>query len=181
MKKLTGLILLILIVHTYSFSQEKHKLGKNTVDFFSEAPIENISATNNQTIGIIDFSQKTFLIKIPIKRFIFEKNLMQEHFNENYMESDKFPYGVFKGKVIGDINLKEKGNYTLSFEGKLTVHGIEKERKVPVTISVKKKSIDINSTFNILIKDHNIKIPKIVFKNIAEEIEVKINANLISL
>lgn len=102
---------------------------------------------------------------------------MQEHFNENYMESDKYPNATFKGKLSDKIDPSKDGDYTVTVTGELEVHGVKQPRTITGTIKVLNRQISINSEFNVLCKDHQITIPKLVFKNIAESIQVTVSGN----
>jgi hypothetical protein len=159
-------------------SQDKYLLENTNVRFFSDGIIEDIEAINKDTKGILDFSKNEFLFKIPIKSFKFASALMQEHFNENYLESDKYPDGTFKGKMEGSYDLKKDGAYSVKASGDLLIHGITQTRTIPATIHVKDGKINIEGKFTIKVADHKIKIPSVVIKNIAEEVEVTIKADL---
>ncbi len=154
-------------------------IAKNCeITFFSEAPLENIAAINKAAKPILNTATGEIQIKIAMTAFVFEKPLMQEHFNENYVESEKFPYAIFKGKINETIDWKKDGEYKATAIGKLNIHGIEKERTIDGTIIVKESEIVISTKFNVHIADHEIKIPSLYVKNIAEDVEVKLNATL---
>jgi polyisoprenoid-binding protein YceI len=115
-----------------------------------------------------------------MKSFEFEKALMQEHFNENYVESAKFPDATFKGKVINinEINFTKNGKYKAFVEGDLKIHGVTKKVKQNGSIEVKDGKIIIIAKFPIILKDYNIKIPKAVINNIAENVDITVNTTL---
>ncbi len=179
MKKHLFLIFNILI---WSFltakAQDRFLLENTNVMFFSDGIIEDIEATSKDTKGIVDFTKNEFLFKIPIKSFKFASALMQEHFNENYLESDKYPDGTFKGKIEGSYDLKKDGSYSVKAVGDLTIHGVTQPRTIVSTIHVKEGKANLESKFTIKVADHKIKIPSVVIKNIAEEVEVTIKADL---
>ena len=100
---------------------------------------------------------------------------MEEHFNENYMESDKFKTAIFKGKIEGDVDYTKDGEYPVEAKGSLNIHGVEKERTINAVINVANGKITVASEFEIELKDHKIKIPKLVVKNIAETVKVTVN------
>lgn len=106
---------------------------------------------------------------------------MQEHFNENYMESGKFPNATFKGTIEGTFDLNKNGSYPVTAKGELDIHGIKQQRTIPATIEVKDKSVKISSKFKVKLADHKIEIPTIVFNKIAEEIEVSIQSDLVKM
>ena len=105
---------------------------------------------------------------------------MQEHFNENYMESSKYPRSEFKGEIadINSVNFNKDGNYNVKATGKLTIHGVTKNVSIPGTITVKGNTATLNSKFNVKTADYNINIPKVVEGKIAKEIEVTVNSIL---
>jgi len=159
-------------------SQAKYSLKDSKIMFYSKTALEDIQAVNKSSIGLVDASTKDFVVKVQIKSFIFDKALMQEHFNENYMESDKFPTAVFKGKIEGAFDASKDGSYPVKMNGKLDVHGVVKDRIIPVTIVVKNGMISFNSEFKLVLADHGIKVPKIVTEKIAEVVDVKVEGTL---
>lgn len=179
MKKLLKSLLLIAVLLTTQFAQAQvYKSKKNgvKVSFFSETPIENISAENvNATALIVNDS---VFFKIPNKSFIFPKALMQEHFNENYMESEKYPTSSFRGQINEKIDLTKDGNHQVTVTGKINIHGVERMVTLKGSISIKGGEITINSTFDVKLDDHKIQRPKVVMQNIAEVIKVKVEATL---
>jgi len=148
-----------------------------TVDFFSKAALEDIEAKATQkegsTYAAFNAETGSFFFKIPINNFRFENGLMEEHFNENYMESEKHPFGVLKGKITG-ADFSKDGEYNASASGKLNIHGVEVDRTIEGKVIVKDGKIMINSEFMVKLVDHKIKIPKAVVSNIAEEIKVTV-------
>jgi hypothetical protein len=155
------------------------RLHKSMVTFISEAPLEFISAKNDQISGIVDFHELEFLIRIKNDGFVgFNSPLQQEHFFENYIESHKHPKSSFAGKIIGEIDLSKPGTYQLKAKGWLDIHGEKSERIIPITIEVRSDKISFQSKFSILLADHKINIPRIVNQKIAEEIEITIKGEL---
>ena len=148
------------------------------ISFFSSSPLENIEAVNKACKPIINTATNDVQMKIVISAFQFDKPLMQEHFNENYMESDKYPDAIFKGKINEPVDWTKDGEYKVTVTGKLTIHGVEKERTVDGTVKISGQQVTISSKFNIHIADHNIKVPSLYVQNIAEDVEVKLNAVL---
>ena len=152
-------------------------IAKNSeISFFSEAIMENIEAVNHKSSSLLNTETNQLVFKVPIGAFEFEKDLMKEHFNENYMETEKFPKGSFNGSLNGDIDYTKDGIYPAKAVGKLVIHGIEKERTMEGNIVVKDGTISLASEFMVKLADHDIAIPKVVVKNIAEEVLVKLNA-----
>lgn len=177
MKKIISLSLFILAVNICTGQIFSTK--ESVITFFSEAPLENIEAINKVGKIILNTSNNELVARVPVNGFIFEKPLMQEHFNENYMESDRYPMALFKGKINEAIDYTKEGVHKVTATGKLNVHGIEKERTINGTLTVKKDEIAMQSEFTIRLEDHKISIPKVVFEKIAETVQVKINGTLI--
>ncbi|MDH5475169.1 MAG: YceI family protein, partial [Cyclobacteriaceae bacterium] len=139
----------------------------------SEAIIENIDASNSKAQSILDISSNEIVFSIPIDGFVFEKELMQEHFNEKYMETEKFPKSTFLGKFLGfDVN--KKGEQKVTASGKLMIHGIERKISVEGEMIVEGNKIKLNSNFKVKLKDYKIAIPQLLWQNIAEEVEVEL-------
>lgn len=154
-------------------------MAKNCeITFFSESPLENIEAINKAAKPILNTSTGDLQTKIAMAAFVFEKPLMQEHFNENYAESEKFPSATLKGKINEVIDWTKDGEYKATVTGKLNLHGVEKDRIFDGTVTIKGSEITISTKFNIHIADHDIKVPSLYVKNIAEDVEVKLNATL---
>lgn len=155
-------------------------MGKSyEVSFFSDGPIEDIRAINKSAQVIMNTAKNEIAIKVTVKGFDFDKELMEEHFNEKYLESDKYPYAIFAGKIKDTIDCRKDGAYKVTVGGKLTIHGVEKERVIQGILTSKNGEILIESKFNVLLKDHNISIPSVVAQNVAETVEVSIKSTLI--
>lgn len=171
-------ILFSLIVFCSAFSvyaQDMFTVSKGEVTFFSDAPIEDITADNKQPGSMINMVTHEIAVIIPVRNFTFEKDLMKEHFNEKYMESDKFPMASFKGKIADDVDLSKDGEYPATAKGKLTIHGIEQEVTLIGRIKRSGTSLILLSDFKVALKDYNITVPKLLFENIAETIEVHVS------
>lgn len=148
------------------------------ITFFSEAPLENIEANNTTAVPVLSTVTKDIQVKVPIKGFKFKNALMEEHFNENYMEADKYPHAIFKGKINEEIDYTVSGEYPVSVGGKLDMHGVTKEITITGTLTIIEGKIMLNSTFIIHVADYNIKVPNMYVKNIAEDVTVTIKATL---
>ena len=155
------------------------KVGQ--VIFTSDAPLEKIEGKNTNGLIVLDAANGRLECSVLIKGFQFEKALMQDHFNENYMESHKFPKGVFKGTITNmkDINLKKDGTYPVVVKGDITLHGVTKPFSPTGKVVVKGGKITASSLFEIVVADFNIEIPKVVRENIAEKVKVNIQADLL--
>jgi hypothetical protein len=157
------------LVHAQKFSTEAGKIS-----FFSDAAIEDISAENSMVGSLFNAGTGDLVYIVKIKDFIFPKALMREHFNEKYMETEKFPKALFNGKLKG-FNSNAKGEQNVTASGKLTMHGVTKDIQVPGTVVFEGGKAAMKAKFMVVLADYNIKIPKLVWQNIAEEIEVKID------
>ncbi len=172
--------LLMFLASAQVFAQDVYICKDINIHFFSEAPLENIEATTEKAVGAINAEDGKVFFKVPIKTFDFEKELMEEHFNENYMESDEFPHGIYNGFVTGEWDASTPGTYEVSVEGTMNIHGVEQERKDMGTITVNEDgSLDINAVFMVALEDHEIEVPKLVVKNIAENIEITVKGNFL--
>jgi polyisoprenoid-binding protein YceI len=145
--------------------------------FFSKGATENIEAHNKQVGSSLNTATGDMLFSVAIKSFEFEKEKMQEHFNENYMESDKYPKSTFKGKVsdISKVNFKKDGAYNVNVSGDLMIHGVTKKVSAPGTLTVKGDEVTAKSKFMVALKDYNISIPTAVTQKIAENIEINVD------
>lgn len=173
--------LLIIICLFWVFiakSQDVYTDPKMKISFFSETPIEDIDAHSAQGSGALNIKTKEIFATVRIKSFQFKKELMQEHFNEDYMESDKYPDGSFKGTIADNVDLTKEGTYTVKATGKLTLHGVSVDRTIPLTITVHGKQITVHSEFMVHIADHKITVPSIVTAHIAEDVKVTIDGTL---
>ena len=153
------------------------KNGK--ISFFSKTSMENIDAVNNQVVSVLNSKTGVLQFSVQVTGFIFKKGLMQEHFNEEYMESGKYPKATFKGTITdkSKVNFSKDGNYTVSVAGNLTLHGVTNKVTVPGTISITGGKINATSTFSVLVADYKIDIPKMVQNNISKSIEIKVDCN----
>lgn len=155
------------------------KTSDGYVSITSDAPLELISAESTTLKGIINANKQTFAFQLKVESLKgFNSSLQQEHFYENYMETEVYPTAEFSGKIIEKIDVNEMGNHTIRAKGILMIHGINQERIINCKIEVKKHSILVQSKFSVNLADHNITIPKLVYQKIAEEIKININANL---
>jgi hypothetical protein len=166
----------------FNFSSAQNKLyssNKSEFSFFSKTPLEDIDAKNTRASSIINLSNRELVVRIPVSQFQFKNRLMQQHFNENYMESEKFPHSTFKGKINEEIDFSKLGTYSVSASGILNIHGIDQNRKLVGKLTVSENSLLLETTFEVLLIDHKIDIPKLVFKKIAEKINVSANINYV--
>ncbi|MFC4268914.1 YceI family protein [Polaribacter marinivivus] len=157
-------------------AQDKYFTKTGDINFFSKAPLENITADNKDVLSIINVETGEMAIQMKMIDFTFEKALMQEHFNENYIESDKYPTATFKGTITDFKNMSDtKKEHTV--KGVLTIHGVSKNVEIKANFKKANNAIDVDGNFIVALKDYKIKIPKIVFMNIAENIKVTFKFN----
>ncbi len=180
MKKLIVCMVAFMLTSVSStFAQTKYFTREGKATFSSKAPMEQIEAVNKKVTSVVDISNGQMEFSVLIKAFEFPKALMQEHFNENYMESDKFPKATFKGQITNNSDIKwtTDGTYTAKVSGKMTIHGVTKDFTGEGQIVVQAGRITASSTFNILLADYNIKIPSVVKDKISETVKVGIELN----
>lgn len=176
--KYIALILLTWFVN--QAGQETYVCKNANISLYSKAPLEDIDAVSAKGTSVFNASNGALAFSIPIRSFQFQKSLMQEHFNENYMESDKYPNASFSGKISEKIDASKNGSYPVNAVGTLEVHGVKQNRTIPGTITVSNGAVSMKSEFTVMCKDHKIEIPKLVFEKIAESIRVQIAANYVA-
>ncbi|MCC6180395.1 MAG: YceI family protein [Bacteroidia bacterium] len=178
MKKL--LIISLLLFETKAFSQIY--IGeKCTISFFSETVMENIDATNSVTRPVFNNETGVFAVQARQTSFIFKSSFMQEHYNENYVESEKYPFATFKGKIKETIDYKKEGTYNITMEGTLDMHGVSLPRSILGTIIIKAGTIIMDSKFDVKVADYKIKVPSLYVEKIAEVIQVTFHAEMIPM
>ncbi|MHA4806575.1 YceI family protein [Flavitalea flava] len=178
MNKFFLIIVLLLSVKMQGYCQ-LYMTRTGFAGFYSKTPLEDIIAENNQVYAVIDAGNKKMAFSGLLKGFVFKKELMQEHFNENYVESDKYPKTSFSGVYTGDIPLTANGVYKIVVIGDLKLHNVTKKITVPATLEVKDGRLIGAASFKLKPEDFNISIPSIVRDKIAGEmnIQVKIDCN----
>lgn len=179
MKKYLLAVLALALVTT-TFAQGKYFTKTGKITFTSRAALESIEGKNKATLAVLDTKSGALQFAIQMKAFEFEKALMQEHFNENYVESDKFPKAEFKGTILNnsDINYTKDGTYPAKVKGNLTIHGITKEVEATGTVKVSGGKLLTLSTFNILISDYKITIPAVVKDKVSNAVAISVDCNL---
>jgi len=179
MKRVINVFLLIMLISASVFGQN-YVTKTGHIKFFSETPVESIEAHNHAVNSALNPNSGDFVFKVLIKSFEFEKALMQEHFNENYMVSDTYPNSTFRGKVANmkDIDFGKDGSYEAVIAGDLTIHGVTKEVEEKGKFNVKDGKIQGTSVFSVLLEDYQIKVPGAVKKQISESIEITVDVML---
>jgi hypothetical protein len=174
MKRLAS-ILFFSILFLTGFSQ-KYMTKNGYIGFYSHTPIEDIKADNNQVASVLDIASGELVFQVLIKSFHFEKALMEEHFNENYMESEKYPKATFKGKItnLSEVNFSRNGLYDAAVEGDLTIHNVTNKIRAKGTFEIVTGGISATSKFNIASEDYKISIPGVVRDKINKSLEVSV-------
>lgn len=174
MKKI--LALGILLVACFMAAKSQVYITKTGfVGFYSKTPLEDVEAENKEVYAIVDAGKKNMAFTMLMKSFVFRKKLMQEHFNENYIESDQYPKAVFTGTFTGDVDPKKDGVYPVTVKGQLGMHGVIRSVELPATIEMKSGRLMGKAEFKIKPEDYKIKIPSIVIDKIAKEVTVTVN------
>ncbi|WP_375417722.1 YceI family protein [uncultured Hymenobacter sp.] len=168
-------VLLALAAHA-SQAQTLFLTRHAQLSFFSKTPLEDISARSTSAVSAIDLKSRSIYFKVDNTSFAFPQKLMQEHFNENYIESSKYPVSEFRGQLATEIDPTVDGTYPVLVSGKLKLHGVEKAYQQQGTVTVKDHKVLVAATFPVLLKDHNIDIPNIVIAKIAEQVQVTVSA-----
>lgn len=127
--------------------------------------------------SFFDTQKGEFAFSVLIKSFKFQKALMEEHFNENYLESNTYPKASFKGTItdLSKVTLSKDGTYPVTVKGDLTIHGVTKPVEAPGTITVSGGKVGAASKFTVKVKDYNIKIPATLVNNIAETVDISVD------
>ena len=173
-----SIVLSAALLPALAYAQDRYATRTGEVSFFSHTSMEDIDAVTHKATSVFDASTGAVEFSILVKSFEFEKALMQEHFNENYMESNTFPKATFKGKVTGLTaeQAKTPGTYAVEVTGDLTIHGVSKPVTTKGSMTVEAGGvIKAKSEFNVKPEDHGIEIPGEVRKNIAETIKVSVD------
>ena len=178
MKKI--ILFTIAAAFTVGASAQKYFTKTGYIGFFSKTAMEDIKADNNKVSTVLDAATGQVEFSALVKAFAFEKALMEEHFNENYMESSTFPKATFKGKVenMSAINLKKDGSYASKVSGELTIHGVTKTITSDATFDVKGDMITAQTKFFVNPEDYQIEIPEVVKDKISKNIEVTVLSKL---
>lgn len=168
------LLISVSMIAFHLANAQKFTAEKGQITFFSDAAIEDIEAVNTVVGSLFNGTTGEIVYIMKIRDFQFHKALMREHFNEKYMESEKFPKSIFQGKVVGFV-ANATGVQKVKALGKLTIHGVTRDVDVPGTMEQLNGKLLLRSKFVVKLKDYGIKIPTLVWQNIAEEVEVSVD------
>ena len=169
--------LFFFFVNNKSFAQDKYICKTGHVYFISHTDIIDIDADNYNLASILNAKNGEVIFMIPMRGFKFKLPLAEEHFNENYVESDKYPQAKFKGKFINfdKIDFSKEGQQYIEVEGEMTIHGQTKKIKEAGILEIKNGEINAKSVMKIALKDYGINIPSLVINKVADIIDIKIN------
>ena len=160
-------------------SAQQFMTRSGNVHFFSATPIENIEADNDQMMGLFDESNGNFAFQVQMRAFHFEKALMEEHFNENYVESELYPKATFQGQFNNwSTDLKNGETHDVVATGTFEIHGVVDDRDISGTIKWSGSSWNIDASFPVELATHKIEVPAAVKSNIASVIDVDVKASL---
>lgn len=171
-RRLTYVILFLFCLQVSKAQSPIYICKNGLASFYSSAPLEDIEASNNHAVASLNISNKSLLIRVPINQFQFRNKLMQEHFNDIFMESKRYPEAVFDGKIFDLTDLSKPGVYHVTATGEFVVHGVERIRTLHGKITITQTNIILETQFEVLLADHDIEVPEIVFNKVAEKIRV---------
>lgn len=174
-----NLIVIVLLLSTQLAIGQKYFSKTGKISFHSDTPMEKIEATNGTASTVLDIGTGNLEWAVLIQGFKFDKALMQEHFNENYMESTTYPKAKFKGKIdnLSVCDFKKDGTYNVNVSGQMEIHGVTKPVSTTGVITVKGGNISATSKFTIAVADYGIEIPKVVAENIAKNVDIRVQAD----
>lgn len=180
MNKTTVLFFCLLMLSSAVYAQDKFFTKSGRISFYSKAPLEDIEAHNKSVTAVLDSKTGNVQFAVQMKGFEFEKALMQEHFNENYVESDKFPKAEFRGQVVNNsaINYQKDGTYSAKVKGTLTIRGISKEVESDGKVVVSNGRLLTDATFTILLSDYRISIPALVKDKINNTVKIDVDCSM---
>ena len=170
----------VLILTMAAHTQERYFTKTGKIEFYSKAPLEDITAKNSTVTAVLDKTTGAFQFAVQMKSFEFEKALMQQHFNANYVESDKYPAAEFRGAIANNaaVNYGKDGTYPVKVKGKLTLHNVTKDVDVPGTIKVANGKVEAISSFDIRLSDYRISIPSPVKNKVSNNIRITVDTKL---
>lgn len=166
-------LLLLLTACWQQLTAQTYITRDGKIGFYSKTPLEDIKAENRQVFAAVDLSKKSIAFSLLLRGFLFDKQLMQDHFNENYVESEKYPKASFTGTITGTIS-NTPGKYPVKAEGKLTLHGVTQPVSIPAVLEVQDGKVNGTASFSVKPEDYQIKIPGVVKDKIARQIDVQV-------
>ncbi|MDQ3278241.1 MAG: YceI family protein [Bacteroidota bacterium] len=175
---LVGLLMATVLTGVQAQGRFFTKTGRIT--FYSHAPMEDIEAVNKTASAVLDAKTGQLQFAVLMKGFEFKKALMQEHFNENYVESHKYPKAEFRGSIVNnnEVNYTKEGSYPVKVKGQLSLHGVTRQMEVPATIQVQGGRVDGTATFTLGVSDFRITIPSLMKEKISNNVKVTVQVKL---
>jgi polyisoprenoid-binding protein YceI len=169
----------LLFLFNFNTQAQTYSAKEVYIHFFSPAPIADIEAITNAAFTTLNIDKKELEIELKVSDFKFKKALMQAHFNEKYIESDKYPNSSFKGKFKENLNLEKDGIYTINLDGKFSIHGVERPKSLVCVFTVKDHQIKFETSFKLLSADFKIKAPDIIYRKVGQEVSIDANGILV--
>ncbi len=171
---------LLIVCSLSSNAQSRYMTREGKISFHSDTPLEKIEGYNSKAAGVFETAGGNFQTVVLMKAFMFEKDLMQQHFNENYVESDKFPKATFKGVIdnLSEVDFGKDGEYAVTVSGKMEMHGVTRDIKAKGKLKVESTTVTAVSEFLLNPEDYDIKIPKLVRDKIAKEVKVVVDMKM---
>jgi polyisoprenoid-binding protein YceI len=175
-----SILYILFLLSTAGQAQDKYYTKSGKIEFSSRASLEDIDAKNKTVSVLLDSKTGMLQFSVLLKSFEFEKALMEEHFNSDYVESDKYPKAEFKGTITNNatVNYNKDGTYQVKIKGLLTLHGISKNLETNATIIVIGPKLEANATFTILLSDYNIRVPSMAKDKVARKIKISVDCKL---
>lgn len=175
--KFLGIVFLVLSGSYANAQQVIFSTKTGQISFFSKAPLDDIDAINKKAISLMNAGNNEIVVRVPINQFEFPNKLMQQHFNENYLESEKYTHATFIGRINETLDFSKNAVYDVSATGVLNIHGVDQKRTLIGKLLITPAGLELQTKFDVQLADHKIRIPKLVFNKIAEKIEVSIKFN----
>jgi len=177
-KKIIAALVCLSGLYLQSANAQIYLADSARISFYSQTKAEDIDAVNTMAKPIMSIATGEFDVSLLNTAFSFKKDLMKEHFNEDYMESSKYPTTVFKGKINETVDYMEDGVHKITVTGTMDMHGVKKQITVPGTITVKGGKLYVYAKFNVKIADYNIKLPSFLSINVADNVDVTVTATM---
>jgi polyisoprenoid-binding protein YceI len=169
---------LFVVLHCIATNAQDRLLTRNgSISFYSKAPLEDIEANTQTAVSVLDKKTGQIEFSVLVKSFTFEKALMQEHFNEDYLESDKFPKSTFKGHIedLNKVSFDKDGKYTVSVTGELTVHGESRRLTTLASFTILKGVALADAQFDIALSDYKITIPSLAKDKVSKTVKIALH------
>jgi YceI-like domain len=172
-------LLIVLIGLSGLVNAQIYSGQKGVIKLTGEAPQETITAESTTLVGKLDLAKKQFNFRQAMNTFSFSQgDLQKKHAEETFWEVDKYPHATFSGEIINDTDLSKDGTYHVTVRGKFSLHGVDKEFKIPAVVTLQNGAGLVTSKFNVFLSDFNIKIPRLVSLKVAPEFTVDVQLKI---